>query len=125
MLQRLGMVMATSGLIPAALAVPDSMTAQRQLGLCPIVCTAEQQLLVGVDCGSSAAEMQGAILRDILSAEVLPHSPAPSTASRATPASTRTRTSTMNGLMAVCCFFACTLRGSVAAAAALSYMELV
>jgi len=48
MLQRLGMVMATSGLIPAALAVPDSMTAHRHLGLCPMACTAEQQLLVGV-----------------------------------------------------------------------------
>uniref|UniRef100_J3M5G0 Secreted protein n=1 Tax=Oryza brachyantha TaxID=4533 RepID=J3M5G0_ORYBR len=78
MLQRLGMVMATSGLIPAALAVLDSMTAHRQLGLCPMVCTAEQQLLDGADCGSSAAETHGASRSATLSAEALPHSPAPS-----------------------------------------------
>jgi len=95
MLQRLGMVMATSGLIPAALAVPDSMTAHRQLGLCPMACTAEQQLLVGVDCGSSAAETHGASLSATLSAEALPHSPAPC----ATPAITKSRASTRSGLI--------------------------
>jgi hypothetical protein len=87
--------MATSGLIPAALAVPDSMTAHRQLGLCPMACTAEQQLLVGVDRGSSAAEMHGASLSATLSAEALPHSPAPC----ATPAITKIRASTRNGLI--------------------------
>ncbi|CAN6328760.1 unnamed protein product [Urochloa humidicola] len=99
MLQRFGMVMATSGLIPAALAVPDSMTAQRQLGLCPMVCTAEQQLLVGVDCGSSAAEMHGANRSATLSAEALPHSPVAVAPSTATPATTRIRPSTTSGLI--------------------------
>jgi hypothetical protein len=39
MLQRLGMVMAVSILTPDALAVSESITAQRQLGFWPILFT--------------------------------------------------------------------------------------
>ena len=77
-MQRLGMVMATSALIPALLAVLDSMTAQRHLGLCfPMLCTALQQELDGTELGSSAADAHGASFSAILSGGVAPHSPAP------------------------------------------------
>lgn len=103
MLQRLGMVIATSGLIPAMLAVLESMTAHRQLGLLPMVCTAEQQLLVGAEFGSSAAEMHGAIRSAIRSGEDLPHSPAASAPpSSMTPAvSTAARATRMTGLIVI------------------------
>jgi hypothetical protein len=102
MLQRFGMVIATSGLIPAILAVPDSMTAHRQLGLLPMVCTAEQQLPVGADSGSSAAEMHGAIRRAIRSADDFPHSPAASAPpSSATQASRTAKARKMSGLIVI------------------------
>jgi hypothetical protein len=68
------MVMATSGLIPALLAVLDSMTAQRHLGLCfPMLCTALQQELDGAELGFCAADAHGASFSAILSGGVAPH----------------------------------------------------
>lgn len=79
MLQRLGIVTATSGLTPELLAVLESMTAQRQLGFCPILLTWRQQLLETGAFTSWAADMQGASLKASLSGETFPHSLAPST----------------------------------------------
>lgn len=94
-MQRLGMVMATSALIPALLAVLDSMTAQRHLGLCfPMACTALQQEPDGAEPGSSAADAHGASLSATVSGGVAPHSPAPSAprgAARQAAATTTTR----------------------------------
>ena len=90
-MHRLGMVMATSGLIPELLAVLDSMTAQRHWGLCfPMARTALQHPLDGAAFGSCAADAHGASLSAILSGGVAPHSPAPS-ARHAAAASRRAR----------------------------------
>lgn len=78
-MHRLGMVTAISGLDPELLAVLESITAQRQLGFCPIFFTWAQQLL---DTGAfwfCEAEMHGASLKASESGEAFPHSPAPFT----------------------------------------------
>ncbi|GLT75868.1 hypothetical protein SLA2020_475620 [Shorea laevis] len=82
MLQRLGIVMAISGLTPEALAVLESMTAQRQLGFCPILFTYAQQLAETAAFSSYAASKQGTSFIASSSGRVFPHCPAASTLSR-------------------------------------------
>src|SRR4051812_31090097 len=77
MAQRLGMVMATAGLTPAWRAVLDSMTAQRHLGLFPMLRIWAQQLAGTAARGFCVAAAHGASLSAILSAGTRPHSPAP------------------------------------------------
>jgi hypothetical protein len=78
MLQRLGMVIAISGLTPELLAVSESMTAHRQLGFWPILFTWTQQLLETAAFSSSAAVAQGASFKASLSGVDFPHALAPS-----------------------------------------------
>lgn len=78
MLQRLGMVMAIWGLIPDALAVLESKTAQRQLGFWPIFFTSAQQLSETGAFSSCAAIAQGASIIASASGDDFPHSPAAS-----------------------------------------------
>lgn len=77
MSQRLEMVMAISGLIPAILAVLESITGQRQLGFWHSFFTLRQQPLEGVAFSFIAAGPQGASLKASASGEDFLHSPAP------------------------------------------------
>nr|POF23143.1 hypothetical protein CFP56_66207 [Quercus suber] len=82
MLQRLGMVIAISGLIPELLAVLESMTAHRQAGVWPMIFTCWQQLSGTAAFTSCAAVAQGASFIASLSGVDFPHALAPSTFSR-------------------------------------------
>lgn len=80
MLQRLGMVTATSGFTPELRAVFESMTAQRHFGFWPIFLTWAQHWAETEAFSSCAADAQGASLKASMSGETpLPHSPAPRT----------------------------------------------
>ena len=77
MLHLLGMVIATSGLIPELLAILESMMAQRQLT--SISFTTVQHLSETSAFPSCAANAQGASFITSLSMDDFPHSPAPKT----------------------------------------------
>jgi len=77
MLQRLGMVMAIAGLIPACLAMGERNTAHRQAGIARAFLTWVQQEAGTLALALLAAPMQGLRLRATVLMGVLPHSPAP------------------------------------------------
>lgn len=102
-LQRLGIVMATSGLLPELLAVFDSITAQRQLGFCQSRFTCEQHLSLTGVCTSWAAMAQGYSLKASMSGLVfLPHSPAPSTLPTTRTASSPKRKGNRTDVVSIC-----------------------
>lgn len=74
---RLGMVIATPGLTPMALAVPESRTAQRHFGFRPTFCTLRQQFLETAALASRAAAAHGASCTATLSGGSLPQTLAP------------------------------------------------
>lgn len=94
--QRFGMVMAASGLTPAALAVGESKTAQRHLGFLPILLIWRQQLLDTAALASRAGTAHGTSCTATLSGDILPHAPPPAPSAPPTTASNTTKQTTLN-----------------------------
>jgi len=76
-LQRLGMVMATAGLIPACFAMGERKTAHIHFGIARTFLTWVQQAGGTLTLALLAAPMHGLILRATVLMGVFPHSPAP------------------------------------------------